>query len=167
MQPLLKVTTTGFIALLGAAFLLVSTPNAARAECSDTNTGGIVGGLAGAALGGFLGSQFGSGGGKTAATIGGVILGGIAGNQLGKELTCEDEEYVEDTTYQSLESGEATTWNNQESGNHGTVQPGNVYTNNQGHECRAFEQEVYVNGNPVKDTGTACKQPDGSWQITS
>ncbi|MEO0961088.1 MAG: glycine zipper 2TM domain-containing protein [Pseudomonadota bacterium] len=162
-----KSLTTGFLALVGAIAILTAAPNAARAECSDTNTGGIVGGIAGAALGGWLGSQFGSGSGKTAATIGGVVLGGIAGNQLGKNLTCEDEEYVEDTTYESLESGEDVAWSNQESGNYGHVRPGEAYTNAQGLECRTFEQEIYVDGRPVKDTGTACKQPDGSWQISS
>ncbi|WP_425062974.1 glycine zipper 2TM domain-containing protein [Pyruvatibacter mobilis] len=164
-KPILTVAA----AAMAAVFLLAATPTTARAEsdCSNTNTGGVLGGIAGAALGGFLGSQFGSGGGKTAATIGGVILGGIAGNQLGKELTCEDEEYVEDTTYESLETGEETTWRNEESGNYGEVRPGEIYTDARGYECRAFEQEIYVNGQPVKDTGTACKQPDGSWQIVS
>ena len=132
MQTIFRPMMLGFFALLGAILIVTASPNPARAECSDTNTGGIVGGIAGAALGGWLGSQFGSGGGKTAATIGGVVLGGIAGNQLGKNLT-----------------------------------PGEIYTNAQGNECRTFEQEVYVNGQPVKDAGTACKQPDGSWQIIS
>jgi surface antigen len=163
--PLVTVMTLA----LAAALLMTagSTPARADSNCSNTNTGGVLGGIAGAALGGFLGSQFGSGGGKTAATIGGVVLGGIAGNQLGKELTCEDEEYVEDTTYESLESGEDAAWRNTESGNYGEVRPGDVYTDARGYECRAFEQEIYVNGQPVKDTGTACKQPDGSWQIVS
>ncbi len=163
----LKPALMACAAALTALFILVSAPTPAYAECSNTSTGGILGGLAGAALGGYVGSRFGSGGGKTAATIGGVVLGGIAGNQLGKTLTCEDEEYVQDTTYNALETGETGTWSNSDSGNHGKVQPGEVYTNNQGHECRTFEQEVYVNGQPVQDTGTACKQPDGSWQITS
>ena len=167
MQSSFRTAIMGLVALFGAVLIVTTSPNPARAECSDTNTGGIVGGIAGAALGGWLGSQFGSGSGKTAATIGGVVLGGIAGNQLGKNLTCEDEEYVEDTTYESLETGEETAWSNQESGNYGHVTPGEVYTNAQGNECRTFEQEVYVNGQPVKDAGTACKQPDGSWQIIS
>ncbi len=175
MHLMLKSACAALVAPLVATAMLAMAPVPAMAqyqeqrqsECRNDSTGGVLGGLAGAALGGLLGSQFGSGSGKTAATIGGVVLGGIAGNQIGKHMTCRDEEYVQETTYESLETGETNTWQNQESGNYGEVRPGETYTNAQGYECRTFEQEVYVNGQPVQDTGTACKQPDGSWQIVS
>jgi surface antigen len=30
--------------------------------------------------------------------------------------------------------------------------------------CRDYTQTVYVNGRPQRDTGRACRQPDGSWR---
>lgn len=136
-------------------------------ECRRDSTGGVLGGLAGAALGGLIGSQFGSGSGKTAATIGGAVLGGLAGNEIGRRMTCRDEEYVRDTTYESLETGEEAAWENEESGNRGVTRPGETFINARGQQCRTFEQEIYVDGRAVRSTGTACKQPDGSWQVVS
>jgi surface antigen len=37
-----------------------------------------------------------------------------------------------------------------------------------GRECRTFDQEAVVDGEPRKMTGTACKRADGeSWEVTT
>ncbi len=157
--------------LLGAALVAIgmsAAPNAAHASCSNTSGGALLGTLGGAALGGFLGSQIGSGTGQLAATGAGVLVGGLLGNQIGKALTCRDQQQVQHTTQRTLEtqpSGTAIAWNNPDSGNSGTVTPTQTYQTASGTYCRNFEQTVTVNGQTEVGTGTACRQPDGSWQI--
>jgi hypothetical protein len=33
-------------------------------------------------------------------------------------------------------------------------------------DCRAFSSQIMVDGQPQPATGTACRQPDGSWRVT-
>jgi len=151
-----------------AAGLAFAQAAPARAECAVDSTEGVLGGLAGAALGGFLGSKIGSGSGKTAATIGGALLGGFAGNQAARNLTCQDQSYMYDTTQSSLErypSGQSATWRNPDSGHWGTVTPVSTYQGEGGRNCREFEQTIYIDGQPEQATGTACRQGDGTWKI--
>lgn len=137
--------------------------------CSRTDSGGILGALGGAALGGFLGSQVGSGSGQLAATGAGVFLGGVLGNEIGHRMTCEDQAMYHTTTQHTLEtqpSGTAVAWRNPENGNYGTVTPTRTYQQPaNGQYCREFQQTISVGGEAQEGYGTACRQPDGSWQI--
>ena len=155
-----------------AGFLALSSPVLAGHEhqtCSRTNTGGIVGLLGGAALGGFLGSKVGSGKGKLAATGAGVFLGGILGNEIGHRMSCQDQAMYHTQTQHTLEtqpSGTTVAWRNPETGAQGTVTPTRTYQSQQsGSYCREFQQTVIVGGREEQGYGTACRQPDGSWQI--
>jgi surface antigen len=64
-------------------------------------------------------------------------------------------------------AGQTSTWRNPDSGNSGTVTPVQTYENASGKDCREFETSIFVDGEQEKGTGTACRQPDGSWQIES
>ncbi|MBL4863976.1 MAG: hypothetical protein JKY63_03645 [Rhodobiaceae bacterium] len=55
-------------------------------------------------------------------------------------------------------------WRNDDSGNYGRVEPGNAYQSSQGY-CREYQQTVYIGGEPQQAYGTACRQPDGQWQV--
>ena len=163
--------TFAVFAAAAVVVLSVSTQEArAQQDCSNWSGGAIVGTLGGAALGGFLGSQFGSGTGQLAFTGAGVLVGGLVGNQVGKALTCEDQQQVQQTTQQSLEtqqSGAATSWQNPDSVNSGTVTPTRTYQQADGRYCREFQQTITVDGETESGYGTACRQDDGSWQIQS
>jgi len=155
-------------ALALTAVFALALPQTARAACAPDSTEGVLGGLAGAALGGILGSNIGSGSGKTVATIGGAVLGGLAGNQIARELTCQDQAYMYDTTQTSLErypSGQSAEWRNPDSGHRGTVTPVSTYKNASGKHCREFEQTIFIDGKPENAKGAACRQPDGTWAI--
>lgn len=162
-----------FMVIAAAAVVTmgVSAPDArAQQDCSNWSGGAIIGTLGGAALGGFLGSQFGGGTGKLAFTGAGVLVGGLVGNQVGKALTCEDQQQVQATTQQSLETqqtGTASAWQNPDSGNSGTVTPTRTYQQADGRYCREFQQTITVDGETESGYGTACRQEDGSWQIES
>jgi surface antigen len=63
--------------------------------------------------------------------------------------------------------GQTITWNNPDSGNHGTVTPTRDGTAANGQYCREYQQTVVIDGKSQSAYGTACRQPDGSWKIVS
>ena len=126
-----------------------------------------VGTIGGAVAGGVIGAQFGGGTGQLIATGLGTLLGAWAGSEIGKSLDRADEAYAQQAAQRSLESsptGSSTRWENPDTGHYGTVTPtsttprGNSY-------CRDFTQTIYVEGRSETATGTACRNPDGTWSI--
>lgn len=124
-----------------------------------------IGGLGGAAAGGLLGSTLGGGATGTAA---GVILGGLLGGVIGDRLDAADQRQAQQTAYRAFENepvGASSTWRNPDSGNYGSVTPTRTFRNAEGLYCREFEQTIYVGGEREQAYGTACRQPDGGWQV--
>lgn len=135
------------------------------------NGGGInkqtVGTVGGAVAGGLAGSQIGSGSGQLWATGAGVLLGAFLGGEIGKSLDRADRQAMGQTTYSALESGQsnqAVRWQNPDTGHYGTVTPYPAYQQGN-YNCREYTQTVYIDGRSETARGTACRQPDGSWQI--
>lgn len=126
-----------------------------------------VGTLGGAVAGGLLGSQIGGGSGRLWATGAGVLLGGLLGSEIGRSLDRADQQYMAQASYQSLDSGRPVQWRNPQSGNYGSIQPQSGYTANNGSYCREYTQTINVGGRSERAYGTACRQPDGSWQIVN
>lgn len=142
----------------------------ALTACAEGREGETIGTVAGGALGALLGSQIGGGKGQLAAVAVGAIAGAWAGSALGKKMDEEDKVYAQRTAQDAMEynkAGQTSTWRNPESGNSGTVTPVHTYEDSSGKDCREFETSIYVDGEQEKGTGTACRQPDGSWQIAS
>lgn len=155
------------VAILLAALALAPQ---VRAECERSGTSGeeVMGTLVGAALGGLVGSQIGGGTGRKVAIGAGVLAGGYLGNRIGKKLSCQDQEYHYDTTQSTLEykpTGGTAAWVNPDSGHSGSVTPTRTYISNAGTPCRDFTQSVTVDGQREDIQATACRQPDGTWQI--
>lgn len=129
-----------------------------------------IGTLGGAALGGLAGAQIGSGTGQLAATAAGVLLGAVLGSEIGKSLDKADQLYAERTAQDALEnspSNQTSQWSNPDSGHSGTVTPTKTYQTPEGQYCREYQTTVTVGGETQDAYGTACRQPDGSWQIQS
>lgn len=127
-----------------------------------------IGSLAGAGLGGWAGSTIGSGRGRVVAAAVGAGLGALAGGFIGGQLDKADRERAERTCQQALESGpsgQVAQWRNPDNGNYGTFVPQKAYQNPAGLYCREFQQTIVVAGRPQQGYGTACRQPDGSWQL--
>jgi surface antigen len=127
----------------------------------NKTTGGA---LLGAGLGGLAGSQFGHGSGKAATTILGVLLGGVVGGSIGAQLDRADEQAMAQQTQYALAQGQPTSWNNPETGHYGSVTPQQSFYQN-GQYCREYQQTVVIGGQTQQAYGTACRQPDGTWQI--
>ncbi len=157
----MKAITTTFIAA-GALVL---------AGCA--NHGGpkqTMGTLLGAAGGGLMGAQIGSGKGQLAAVAIGTLLGAMIGNEVGQSLDRADQHYARQTAHRALEltpSGQTTGWVNPDSGNSGSVTPSNTYQDREGRYCREYHTTVMIGGRQSQGYGTACRGPDGSWQIAN
>lgn len=135
----------------------------------QTPGGKTAGGtLLGAAAGGLLGAQFGSGTGKVAAAAAGTFLGALVGNQVGESLDRADRLYATRAQQQAAAApvGQTIQWSNPDSGNYGTVTPVRDGRDRQnGTFCREYQTTVTVGGRTESAFGTACLQPDGSWQL--
>jgi len=77
---------------------------------------------------------------------------------------------MSDTVQFALEnnkSNQSSDWVNPDTGNSGGVTPVKTYSNAQGQPCREFLSTIVIGGEQQQGYGTACRQPDGSWQIVS
>ena len=128
-----------------------------------------IGTLAGAVAGGVIGHNIGGGRGQTAATIAGTLLGGVLGNSIGASLDRADMNYYNQTSQRALETaqpGQSLPWSNPQSGNSGSFTPSNYYQDQStGQYCREYTQTIVVGGKKQQGHGTACRMPDGTWQI--
>jgi len=127
----------------------------------------LVGGASGAVIGGILGSHVGDGSGQRWATGAGVLLGALLGSEVGRSLDKADMAYAQKANSQAHVApvGETITWNNPDSGNYGSVTPTRDGYSSSGRYCREYQQTVVVGGREEDAYGTACQQPDGSWEI--
>ncbi len=154
---------TPIIVLTTAALML--------AACApDDRPKTAAGTVFGAALGGFAGSTIGSGTGRLIATATGTFIGAVIGRNIGKSLDRADQTYARHAIGHSLEykpSAEATVWRNPDSGNEGAVTPTRTYQTPSGRYCREYQHEVTVGGRSETAYGTACRRPDGAWEIQS
>lgn len=136
--------------------------------CQGAGQKETIGTLGGAAAGGLIGSQIGSGSGKAAAILAGVLIGGLIGNQIGRQLDEQDRRYAAQAAQRSFDGppGSTSSWRNPDSGNHGTIRPTTgTYAGPDGRPCRDFNHEITLaDGRREVIRGTACQNPDGSWE---
>src|SRR5690606_31152157 len=124
----------------------------------------------GAAGGAWAGSSIGKGSGRLVATAAGTLLGGLIGNQIGRSLDRVDQMHAEQTAQTALErypDGQYATWQNPNTGHSGYTVPTNTWQAPSGQYCREYQTAVVVDGRTESGHGTACRQPDGTWQIMS
>lgn len=128
-------------------------------RCDHQLLGQILGGVAGAAVG----SRVGKGDGRTAAVIGGTILGALIGGNIGRTMDQTDQNCI-GQTLEHAPDRQTVRWNDPDNGTQYAVTP--VRTEPAGGEryCREFITEVVIGGRAEQAYGTACRQPDGSWE---
>jgi surface antigen len=130
-------------------------------------SGGLIGGLAGAGAGALIGSSV---GGTQGGLIGGgigAILGGLAGSTIGQSMDERDRQRMQEANQRALErskTGQTSSWKNPDSGNSGSIKTTRTFQNS-GQYCREYTQTLTVGGKTEQGYGTACRQPDGSWQV--
>ncbi|MFQ5894850.1 MAG: RT0821/Lpp0805 family surface protein [Nitrospinota bacterium] len=126
----------------------------------------LIGRVLGGAAGGVLGSTIGKGSGKTAATIGGAILGVIVGGAIGRSLDELDRACV-GQVLEHAQSGQTVVWRNPDTGAQYQVRPTKTYQDRGGRYCREYYTTTTIGGKAQQVYGTACRQPDGSWQLVN
>jgi surface antigen len=71
------------------------------------------------------------------------------------------------STLEYNKTDQAAVWTNPDTGNSGTTVPVRTFTNAGGQPCREFVSTIVIAGEEQQGYGTACRQPDGTWQIAS
>lgn len=101
-----------------------------------------------------------------------VMLGGAAG-AFGQDygmLAGPEQAAMSDTFQYALENNptsQAADWVNPDRGTSGAVVPLRTFADTQGRPCREFITTIIIGGREEQGYGTACRQPDGSWQIVA
>jgi surface antigen len=142
--------------------VLAFSMSACETSPNSEDTGQVIGGV----IGGVLGSQVGKGSGRTAATIAGVMIGAYIGGRVGKSMD-EKDRYRANEALESNPSNQPSAWTNPDTGNEYTVTPTNTYTASSGEPCREYTTEAVIDGRKEIVTGTACRQPDGTWRASN
>lgn len=169
-------------ALALAALSLLASP-------AHAGESAAVGTLLGGALGGLFGSQFGHGSGQVAYTGLGVFTGAVVGNSIGSSMDHIDtasgggyayapayyNSYAMAPAYEptyvappapvpvtrvvyvtqpvvEVRAGEP-------------VYVDGGYLGAEAPNCREYTQQIRIGGEVQTSYGTACQQPDGTWQI--
>ena len=128
--------------------------------CNRQLMGSLVGGLVGA----VAGSGVGKGKGKLAAVAGGTVLGLLLGGSIGHSMDKADQGCVGQAMEHAKEN-QPIAWKNPDTEEQYTVTPVRTFQTNEGRYCREYQAQATVGGKVQETYGTACRQPDGAWQI--
>ncbi|UCH74761.1 MAG: glycine zipper 2TM domain-containing protein [Rhodospirillales bacterium] len=120
----------------------------------------------GAVAGGVAGYQVGKGDGKTAAVVGGTIVGAMIGGQIGRSMDEVDQNCIGQILEHAPPS-QSIVWRNPQVGGQYRVTPQQPYQDRAGRYCREYQTMAAIGGQPQQVYGTACRQPDGSWQVVN
>lgn len=94
-----------------------------------------------------------------------ALWGSVSGNGGNAGLDPQDKQLAAAAQQQALErgqAGQAIPWSNPANQHSGQIVPGEPYK--QGNSfCRTYTHTMYTGGQPQTSRGTACRQPDGTW----
>ena len=130
----------------------------------STSTSNLLGSALGAAAGGLLGSQFGKGSGNTVMTITGVLAGALAGGYVGRTMDPVDQACI-GRSLENTPTNQTVAWHNPDTDSSYWVTPTRTYQTQSGTPCREYVTDAVIEGRSERVTGTACRQPDGTWKI--
>jgi len=159
------IATRAVAALLVASLLAGCAQMQSAEQSIENNPKAVLGSLGGAAAGGLLAAAL---GGKAPVIIASALAGALIGGYVGHKLDAKDKQMAAQAATLAFEqnaSGQPSVWNNPDTGNHGQVVPTKTYQLATGQYCREYSQTIWVGNDPQKSSGTACRQPDGSWRV--
>jgi surface antigen len=122
----------------------------------------LVGAAVGGAAGGLIASEVADGKQRAKAIAGGALLGILIGGSIGNAMDQLDERCV-GQVLEHAGSEQSVRWRNPDSGAAVQVTPRRTWEE-EGRYCREYTTTVRIDGKPQQAWGTACRQPDGSWQ---
>lgn len=133
-------------------------------SCADVNvpvSKGTQGAGIGAAGGAIVGQAIGR---NTEATLIGMAVGTMLGYIVGNEMDKYDRQKL-NNVYETAPSGQASTWENPDSGNSYNVTPQPAYYPQQNMPCRKAEILATIDGKTEKTYTTACRNAAGQWEL--
>jgi surface antigen len=145
--------------------LILSLTSISLIGCADMNNQD-VGTVTGGVLGGLVGSRFGGGSGQLVAVGAGALLGAYLGGKIGQSMDSADRAKV-NSALETNPNGQPAYWRNQSTGADYTVVPVQNVTVNGNRYCREYRTMANIAGKKQQVYGTACRQPDGTWQAVS
>ncbi|MBT3334573.1 MAG: glycine zipper 2TM domain-containing protein [Rhodospirillaceae bacterium] len=153
--------TAAPIAAITAAAVLLSA--CITTEAPKQGAGTLLGAVGGA----LAGSSIGKGRGRVVAVAAGTILGAFVGAEIGRSLDRADRMAMTNAQVEAYVApmGESIEWSNPDSGHYGEVRTTREGQTNTGRYCREYQHSVVINDQVQQAYGTACRQPDGSWQV--
>jgi len=128
-------------------------------RCNREKLGAVLGGV----IGGVAGSRVGDGRGKTVATITGTVIGILVGQSIGRYMD-ETDQYCTGQTLEYAPDNASVNWRDPDSGSAYQVTPVRTYQIAEDRYCREYLTNAMIDGRRQQIYGTACRQPDGSWQ---
>jgi surface antigen len=153
-----------------AVFLVVAYGSACAAtqsakEKAQNNPKAVLGSVVGAGAGALIAGAL---GGRGWTVVAAALAGGLLGGAIGHRLDQKDKQLAAEAAVRAFEanaSGQASVWNNPDSGNHGSITPTKTRQLASGQYCREYRQDVWIGEEKQQTYGTACRQPDGTWQV--
>ena len=139
------------------------------AGCASSSGGGVTNEQGGTVLGALGGAAIGAaaGDGNWWAIGAGALVGGLVGNRVGNYLDERDRQQAYSTASYALDNnrdGQTASWSNPQNNTSGYTTPTKTYQTANG-TCRAYQTGVEAGGQTQNGTGTACRQPDGTWKL--
>jgi surface antigen len=145
--------------------LIVLLTSASLVGC-DNMTNQDVGTVSGAVIGGLAGSRFGGGSGQMLAIGAGAVAGAYIGGQIGRSMDIQDRAHM-NTAFENNAVGQPAYWQNPNTGVTYDVTPTRNVSYDGNPYCREYHTTAIIAGKSQQIYGTACRQPDGSWQIVN
>ncbi len=152
MNGILKTSIAASLAL--SLFACTTVP-------SKQDQGVIIGAIAG----GLLGNQVGGGSGRVLATVIGSMAGAAIGGSIGRSMD-ETDRMNTAMALENVRTGVPSSWVNPDTGYEYVMTPTNTYESEAG-PCREYTMDATIGGQTEQIYGTACRQPDGSWQVVN
>lgn len=147
--------------------ILVPTSDTAYVTCDRGLLSGnaeLIGQILGGAAGALAGAQFGQGTGNLAATAGGTLIGVLLGGEVAATIVPADAACAQ-YALQSARNGQTVAWNAPDGARDIQITPQRTFSTTGADHCREYTGRALVGGRTTTMHGTACRQPDGQWQI--
>ncbi len=117
----------------------------------------------GALGGGLAGSLLGNSKDRGRNALIGAAVGGLVGYAVGNEMDKNDKNKL-NHTLETAPSRQTTTWVNPDTRTEYAVTPQPAYQT-EGRHCRQAEISSIIDGRRETVVKTACRRPDGQWEI--
>ncbi|GAB0058819.1 hypothetical protein SIID45300_03176 [Candidatus Magnetaquicoccaceae bacterium FCR-1] len=154
-----RVARAGRPWILSLAAMLFVAPLMSGCMDSRAQQGAGIGALGG----GLAGSLIGPSKNKEQNALIGAAIGGLIGYTVGNEMDKNDKARL-NNALETMPTRQTTTWVNPDTRAEYAVTPQAPYQVD-GRDCRQAEISSVINGKRETVVKTACRRPDGRWEI--